>query len=88
MASSLSVLLTLMALNVATQGVDVPGTCPFFPIPAECPPFPENDCESDDQCAKSHPGLDLKCCKDGCSLRCVPPIPPPTPAPQRVMGIT
>lgn len=57
-------LCTLLAVNV-------PGTCPQFPEAAECPPEPDDECDTDAKCAQLHPGLGLKCCKDGCDLRCV-----------------
>jgi hypothetical protein len=65
-----------------------PGTCPIFSLPEECPPEPDNECKDDANCKILYPGLVLKCCKDGCDLRCMPPIPPPTtytPAPTKTL---
>jgi hypothetical protein len=50
--------------------------CPIFPQPAECPPEPDDECLDDGKCDELHPSLGLKCCKDGCDFRCVPPLPP------------
>ncbi|XP_048584021.1 supwaprin-a [Nematostella vectensis] len=80
-------LVSFLTLWTLAQGQVVPGTCPTFPAPQECPPEPDNECENDAQCTLANPGLGLKCCKDGCDLRCVPPIPPPTPPPQRSSGL-
>ncbi|XP_048583377.1 antileukoproteinase-like [Nematostella vectensis] len=84
MASFLSVFVLLLAVAKVSGQNPVGGICPSFPVPEECPPEPDNQCENDNQCSQQFPGLGLKCCKDGCDLRCVPPIPPPTPEPQRV----
>ncbi|XP_031574427.1 uncharacterized protein LOC116308182 [Actinia tenebrosa] len=48
--------------------------CPKFPTPAECPPEPDDECNEDQKCSELHPGITLKCCKDGCDYRCIPPI--------------
>ncbi|XP_032233442.1 supwaprin-a [Nematostella vectensis] len=77
-------LVSFLALWTLAQGQTTPGTCPTFPPPAECPPEPENECNDDAKCLQLYPGQGLKCCKEGCDFVCVPPIPPPTPPPQRV----
>ncbi|XP_031551368.1 uncharacterized protein LOC116288691 [Actinia tenebrosa] len=52
----------------------VNGICPIFPTAAECPSQSDDECKNDMDCNNLHPRMRLKCCLDGCDLRCVPPI--------------
>ena len=54
----------------------VNGLCPVFPEAPECPTDPDDECKNDQECAEIQPGLGMICCKDGCDMRCVPPIAP------------
>ncbi|XP_020917403.1 uncharacterized protein LOC110254709 [Exaiptasia diaphana] len=78
------VILAVLDLSFSQEA---PGTCPTFPPPEECPDEPDNDCNDDSECAQlSGEGDVYKCCLDGCDKRCVPALPPPTPAKPRIGG--
>ncbi|XP_031559154.1 uncharacterized protein LOC116295477 isoform X2 [Actinia tenebrosa] len=73
-----SIFLGIAFTYVVQAQLVVPGKCPDFPAPAECPPEPDDECRNDVNCAELYPGQGLKCCKDGCDKVCTRPILPLT----------
>ncbi|XP_031559156.1 uncharacterized protein LOC116295477 isoform X3 [Actinia tenebrosa] len=65
-----SIFLGIAFTYVVQAQLVVPGKCPDFPAPAECPPEPDDECRNDVNCAELYPGQGLKCCKDGCDKVC------------------